>query len=253
MSNNEQGKNECVICNIPFHMLVNSTNEQICQTCKALFQINMKPSLKKSLQLLRTITVEGNGFVEIDGEEFIVEGTSGLGYRFQFQNPFKMSVECYRSKDAALNSEDELCLHPCIDLDDESVELPIGDLVFTYAMTLTNDMECAEEIETLEECILIRDAIAPTPTKEEWNYVIEKRRNDAERRGFGGPFPVDEEELSWFCDDFDFPENFEPMDDVEGETNESNQNSSDDDAIVAGLSRRSQERIDRFILDLDRY
>ena len=61
----------------------------------------MEPALKKSLKLLRTITDEGNGFVEIEGNEFIVEGTSGLGYRFEFQNPYKMSVECYRSMEAA--------------------------------------------------------------------------------------------------------------------------------------------------------
>ncbi len=45
-----------------------------------------------------------------------------------------MGVECYRSKDAALNWKDEAFLTPCIDLSDESVEIPIGDLVIDLLM-----------------------------------------------------------------------------------------------------------------------
>tara|TARA_B100000459_G_C8590811_1_gene207663 strand:- start:1608 stop:2225 length:618 start_codon:yes stop_codon:yes gene_type:complete len=204
----------------------------------------MEPPLKKSLELLRTITVEGNGFVEIDGNEFIVEGTSGLGYRFEFQNSYKMGVECYRSKDAALNPENELCLHPCIDLDDEIIEIPIGDLVFTYAMTLSNDMDCAEEIETLENCISFRDSISFSPTQKEWNEAVDTKRNDAAQQRFGGPFLVDEDDDIWFHEEFDFPEDFNVIDEEVFGT--------DDDSAVAGLSERSQERIDRFMLDLER-
>ena len=244
MSNNTCEQKQCTVCKIPYYPLTNITDEQICQTCRAVFQINMEPPLKKSLELLRTITVEGNGFVEIDGNEFIVEGTSGLGYRFEFQNPYKMGVECYRSKDAALKPENELCLHPCIDLDDEIIEIPIGDLVFTYAMTLSNDMDCAEEIETLENCISFRVSISFSPTQKEWNEAVDTRRNDAAQQRFGGPFLVDEDDDIWFHEDFDFPENFEVVNEEVLGMN--------DDSTVAGLSERSQERIDRFMLDLER-
>lgn len=244
MSNNSFEERQCTVCKLPYHLLSNSTNEMICKTCIAVFQINMEPALKKSLKLLRTITNEGNGFVEIEGNEFIVEGTSGLGYRFEFQNPYKMSVKCYRSKKAALNPNDELCLHPCIDLDDEILEIPIGDLVFTYAMTLSNDMDCAREIETLESCISFRDSISFSPTQKEWNKALNARKNNAEQQRFGGPFLVDEDNEAWFHEDFDFPENFSVIDEDE---------SGDDDAVVAGLSQRSQDRIDRFIQDFDRY
>ena len=244
MSNNTCDEKQCVVCKIPFHPLSKVTDGKICQTCRAVFQINMDPPLKKSLELLRTITVEGNGFVEIDGNEFVVEGTSGLGYRFVFQNPYKMGVECYRSKEAALKPEEELCLHPCIDLDDEILEIPIGDLVFTYAMTLSNDMNCAEEIETLENCISFRDSISFSPTQKEWNNALEKRRKNAEEVRFGGPFIVDEDDDLWFHEDFDFPEDFNVIDEEVFGT--------DDDSAVAGLSERSQERIDRFMLDLER-
>ena len=244
MSNNTYEQKQCTVCKIPFYPLTNITDEQICQTCRAVFQINMEPPLKKSLELLRTITVEGNGFVEIDGNEFIVEGTSGLGYRFEFQNPYKMGVECYRSKDAALNPENELCLHPCIDLDDEIIEIPIGDLVFTYAMTLSNDMDCAEEIETLENCISFRDSISFSPTQKEWNEAVDTKRNDAAQQRFGGPFLVDEDDGIWFHEEFDFPEDFEVVNEEVLGMN--------DDSTVAGLSERSQERIDRFMLDLER-
>ena len=244
MSDGTCKQKQCVVCLIPFHILGAFANQQICQTCRAVFQINMEPPLKKSLELLRTITVEGNGFVEIDGNEFIVEGTSGLGYRFEFQNPYKMGVECYRSKSAALNPDNELCLHPCIDLDDEIIEIPIGDLVFTYAMTLSNDMDCAEEIETLKNCISFRDSISFSPTQKEWNEAVDKRRNDAAQQRFGGPFLVDEEEDVWFDEDFDFPDDFNVIDEEVFGAN--------DDSAVAGLSERSQERIDRFMLDLER-
>ena len=244
MSNNICEQKQCTVCKIPYYPLTNITDEQICQTCRAVFQINMEPPLKKSLELLRTITVEGNGFVEIDGNEFIVEGTSGLGYRFEFQNPYKMGVECYRSKDAALNPENELCLHPCIDLDDEIIEIPIGDLVFTYAMTLSNDMDCAEEIETLENCISFRDSISFSPTQKEWNEAVDTKRNDAAQQRFGGPFLVDEDDDIWFHEEFDFPEDFEVVNEEVLGMN--------DDSTVAGLSERSQERIDRFMLDLER-
>ena len=244
MSNNTCEQKQCTVCKIPYYPLTNITDEQICQTCRAVFQINMEPPLKKSLELLRTITVEGNGFVEIDGNEFIVEGTSGLGYRFEFQNPYKMGVECYRSKDAALNPENELCLHPCIDLDDEIIEIPIGDLVFTYAMTLSNDMDCAEEIETLENCISFRDSISFSPTQKEWNEAVDTKRNDAAQQRFGGPFFVDEDDDIWFHEEFDFPEDFEVVNEEVLGIN--------DDSTVAGLSERSQERIDRFMLDLER-
>ena len=244
MSNNTCEQKQCTVCKIPYYPLTNITDEQICQTCRAVFQINMEPPLKKSLELLRTITVEGNGFVEIDGNEFIVEGTSGLGYRFEFQNPYKMGVECYRSKDAALNPENELCLHPCIDLDDEIIEIPIGDLVFTYAMTLSNDMDCAEEIETLENCISFRDSISFSPTQKEWNEAVDTKRNDAAQQRFGGPFFVDEDDDIWFHEEFDFPEDFEVVNEEVLGMN--------DDSTVAGLSERSQERIDRFMLDLER-
>lgn len=244
MSNNICEQKQCVVCKIPFHLLTNITDEQICQTCRAVFQINMEPPLQKSLELLRTITVEGNGFVEIDGNEFIVEGTSGLGYRFEFQNPYKMGVECYRSKAAALNSENELCLHPCIDLDDEIIEIPIGDLVFTYAMTLSNDIDCAKQIDTLENCISFRDSISFSPTQKEWNEAVNTRRNNAAEQRFGGPFHVDEEDDIWFHEDFDFPEDFDVInEEVLG---------TDDDTTVAGMSQRSQERINRFMLDLER-
>ena len=244
MSNNTCEQKQCTVCKIPYYPLTNITDEQICQTCRAVFQINMEPPLKKSLELLRTITVEGNGFVEIDGNEFIVEGSSGLGYRFEFQNPYKMGVECYRSKDAALNPENELCLHPCIDLDDEIIEIPIGDLVFTYAMTLSNDMDCAEEIETLENCISFRDSISFSPTQKEWNEAVDTKRNDAAQQRFGGPFFVDEDDDIWFHEEFDFPEDFEVVNEEVLGMN--------DDSTVAGLSERSQERIDRFMLDLER-
>ena len=243
MSNNSCEERECAICKLPYHLLSNSPNEEICKTCIAVFQINMEPALKKSLKLLRTITHECNGFVEIEGNELIVEGTSGLGYLFEFQNPYKMSVECYRSMEAALNPNNELCLHPCIDLDDEIVEIPIGDLVFTYAMTLSNDMNCASEIETLENCISFRDSIAFSPTQKEWNEALNARKNDAAQQRFGGPFLVDEDDETWFHEEFDFPENFAVID---GDL------SNDDDALVAGLSQRSQDRIDRFMHDLDR-
>ena len=244
MSNNTCEQKQCTVCKIPYYPLTNITDEQICQTCRAVFQINMEPPLKKSLELLRTITVEGNGFVEIDGNEFIVEGTSGLGYRFEFQNPYKMGVECYSSKDAALHPENELCLHPCIDLDDEIIEIPIGDLVFTYAMTLSNDMDCAEEIETLENCISFRDSISFSPTQKEWNEAVDTKRNDAAQQRFGGPFLVDEDDDIWFHEEFDFPEDFEVVNEEVLGMN--------DDSTVAGLSERSQERIDRFMLDLER-
>ena len=61
MSNNTCDQKQCTVCKIPFYPLTNITDEQICQTCRAVFQINMEPPLKKSLELLRTITVEGNG------------------------------------------------------------------------------------------------------------------------------------------------------------------------------------------------
>ena len=155
-----------------------------------------------------------------------------------------MGVECYRSKSAALNPDNELCLHPCIDLDDEIIEIPIGDLVFTYAMTLSNDMDCSEEIETLENCISFRDSISFSPTQKEWNEALDKRRNDAAQQRFGGPFLVDEEEDVWFDEDFDFPDDFNVIDEEVFGAN--------DDSAVAGLSERSQERIDRFMLDLER-
>ena len=246
MADNEYSKNTCALCKISFHLLANSTNKQICQTCRAVFQINMKPAIKKSLELLRTITTEGQGFVEIDENEFIVEGVSGLGYRFTYENPFKMGVECYRSKDAALNWKDEAFLTPCIDLADESVEIPIGDLVFTYAMTLTNDVNAAEEIETLEDCISLRDSISFSPTQKEWWDAIEERRNKIR---FGGPFPVvDEEDEIWLEEDFDFPADFCNFIDEDEDENDS----SADETIVHGLSQRSQDRIDRFLQDLER-
>ena len=144
MSANIGEKQPCGICHLPFHRHPTPQNNRICLTCSAVFQLDVKPSVRRSLELLRTITVEGSGYVEIDGHEFIVAGVSGLGYRFSVQTPFKMSIECYRTKNAALNCNNELCLFPCVDLADESEEIPVGDLVFTYAMALTNDVHAAE-------------------------------------------------------------------------------------------------------------
>ena len=91
MSEEESASLPCGICHLPFQRLNGSHNLRICLTCSAIFQLNVKPSVRRSLELLRTITVEGSGFVEIDGGEFIVAGVSGLGYRFSVQTPFKMS------------------------------------------------------------------------------------------------------------------------------------------------------------------
>jgi len=149
MSGNTRERKKCGICNLPYHQHPTPQNLQICLTCSAIFQLDIKPEVKRSLELLRTITVEGNGFVEIDGDDFIIEGNSGLGYRISIENPFKMNIQCYRTKYAALNPGNEICMHPCVDLArEEAEEIPVGDLVFTYAMALTNDVQAAEEIET---------------------------------------------------------------------------------------------------------
>ena len=50
--------------------------------------------------------------------------------------------------------------------------------------------------------------------------------------------------LPGFLGCFDFPEDFNVIDEEVFETY--------DDSAVAGLSERSQERIDRFMLDLER-
>ncbi len=193
MSENIRERKKCGICNLPYHQHPTPQNLQICLTCSAIFQLDIKPEVKRSLELLRTITVEGNGFVEIDGNEFIIEGNSGLGYRISIENPFKMNIQCYRSKYAALNPRNEICMRPCVDLAlaDESKEIPIGDLVFTYAMALTNDLQAAEEIETLDECIELRDLFRGIPPQDEWNEEVLKIRKRASQWRFGGPFPVE--------------------------------------------------------------
>ena len=130
---------------------------------------------------------------------------------------------------------------PCIDLDDEIIEIN-WRFIFTYAMTLSNDMDCAEEIETQKIAFLL-DSIF-SPTQKEWNEALDKRRNDAVQQRFPRTLLVDEEEDVWFNEDFDFPDDFNVIDqEVFG---------ANDDSAVAGLSERSQERIDRFMLDLER-
>ena len=192
MSGNTRERKKCGICNLPYHQHPTPQNLQICLTCSAIFQLNVEPEVKRSLELLRTITVEGYGFVEIDGNDFIIEGNSGLGYRISIENPFKMNIQCYRTKYAALNPGNEICMHPCVDLArPESEEIPIGDLVFTYAMALTNDIQAAEEIETLQECIELRDLFRGIPAKDEWNEEVLKIRKRAQQWRFGGPFPVE--------------------------------------------------------------
>ena len=192
MSGNTREMKKCGICNLPYHQHPTPQNLQICLTCSAIFQLNVEPEVKRSLELLRTITVEGYGFVEIDGNDFIIEGNSGLGYRISIENPFKMNIQCYRTKYAALNPGTEICMHPCVDLARaESEEIPIGDLVFTYAMALTNDVQAAEEIETLQECIELRDLFRGIPPKDEWNEEVLKIRKRAQQWRFGGPFPVE--------------------------------------------------------------
>ena len=242
MSEEESASLPCGICHLPFQRLNGSHNLRICLTCSAIFQLNVKPSVRRSLELLRTITVEGSGFVEIDGGEFIVAGVSGLGYRFSVQTPFKMSIECYRSKNAAVNWNDELCLHPCVDLADELEEIPVGDLVFTYAMALTNDVHAAEEIETLEQGIELRDSFAKPPTQEEWNEAVLKIRKRAQQWGFGGPFPIEEEVEGWDEEDPPFFYDFE--DDVQ---EEAVQNEDNQQPIAPELPEWTQDRVDRFL------
>ena len=192
MSGNTGERKKCGICNLPYHQHPTPNNLQICLTCSAIFQLDIKPEVRRSLELLRTITVEGNGFVEIDGDDFIIEGNSGLGYRISIENPFKMNIQCYRTKYAALNPGNEICMHPCVDLArEEAEEIPIGDLVFTYAMALTNDVQAAEEIETLEKCIELRDSFRGIPPQDEWNEEVLKIRKRAHQWRFGGPFPVE--------------------------------------------------------------
>ncbi len=192
MSGNTSERKKCGICNLPYHQHPTPQNLQICLTCSAIFQLNVEPEVRRSLELLRTITVEGSGFVEIDGNDFIIEGNSGLGYRISIENSFKMNIQCYRTKYAALNPGNEICMHPCVDLArPESEEIPIGDLVFTYAMALTNDIQAAEEIETLEECIELRDSFRGIPPQDEWNEEVLKIRKRAQQWRFGGPFPVE--------------------------------------------------------------
>ena len=55
---------------------------------------------------------------------------------------------------------------------------------------------------------------------------------------------MDEDDDIWFHEEFDFPEDFEEVNEEVLGMN--------DDSTVAGLSERSQERIDRFMLDLER-
>ena len=248
MSEDESASLPCGICHLPFQRLNGSHNLRICLTCSAIFQLNVKPSVRRSLELLRTITVEGTGFVEIDGGEFIVAGVSGLGYRFSVQTPFKMSIECYRTKDAALLASG-LCLHPCVDLADESEEIPVGDLVFTYAMALTNDVHAAEEIETLEQCIDLRDSFPKPPTQEEWNEAVLKIRKQVQEWRFGGPFSDDEIE-GWAEEDppFFHEHEFEDEEEDVGMQNEENNH-----PIVPELPEWTQDRVERFLERIHRF
>jgi len=185
----------------------------------------------RSLRLLNSVIEGESDSIQVVDEDIVVEGQSGLGHRLKLSSEQKMHIQSYRSMDVAMNpDQNEMYFEPCIDMEDSQ---PIGDMIVTYILTVRNDIESKNRVETLEPAVDIRLACKSVPTAVEWAKVMEEHYHGIAEQNHW--FEEDEEPL-----EFD-PGGVEGWDDEEEDV--------DEEPMFAGWT---QSMIDRFLENIDR-
>ena len=187
----------------------------------------------RSLRLLNSVIEGESDSIQVVDEDIVVEGQSGLGHRLKLSSEQKMHIRSYRSMDVAMNpDQNEVYFEPCIDIEDSQ---PIGDMIVTYILTVRNDIESKNRVETLEPAVDIRLACKSVPTAVEWAKVMEEHYHGIA------------EQNHWFEEDEEGePLEFDPGE-VEGWDDE--EEDVDEEPMFAGWT---QSMIDRFLENIDR-
>ena len=185
----------------------------------------------RSLRLLNSVMEAESDSMQVVDDYIVVEGQSGLGHRLKIISEQKIHIQSYRSMEVAMNPDpNEVYFEPCIDMKDSQ---PIGDMIVTYILTLRNDIETKNGVETLEPAVDIRLACKSVPTAVTWAKAMEAHYHA--------------ESNDWFEDDeyLEFnPMEVEGWDDEVGDVDEA-----DEEPIFAGWS---QSMIDEFLENIDR-
>ena len=125
----------------------------------------------RSLRLLNSVMDAESDSIQIVDGCFIVKGQSGLGHRLEIATQQKMHIRSYRSVDVAMKpGKKELFFEPCIDINNSQ---PIGDMIVTYLLTLRNDIDAKDRIETLEPAVELRLEFKSVPTASEWAKAMD--------------------------------------------------------------------------------
>ena len=125
----------------------------------------------RSLRLLNSVMDAESDSIRIVDGHFIVKGQSGLGHRLKIVTQQKMHIQSYRSVDVAMKPDkNELFFEPCIDINNSQ---PIGDMIVTYLLTLRNDIDAKDRVETLEPAVELRLEFKSVPTASEWAKAMD--------------------------------------------------------------------------------
>ena len=188
----------------------------------------------RSLRLLNSVMDVESDSIQVVDDYIVVEGQSGLGHRLKISSEQKMHIRSYRSMEVAMNPDpNEVYFEPCIDMNESQ---PIGDMIVTYLLTLRNDIETKNRVDTLEPVVDIRLAFKSAPTAVAWAKAMQTHYHHRI------------EEDPWFEGEEELLE-FNPME-VEGWDDEvEDGDGADEEPIFAGWS---QSMIDEFLENIDR-
>jgi hypothetical protein len=188
----------------------------------------------RSLRLLNSVMDVESDSIQVVDDYIVVEGQSGLGHRLKISSEQKMHIRSYRSMEVAMNPDpNEVYFEPCIDMNESQ---PIGDMIVTYLLTLRNDIETKNRVDTLEPVVDIRLSFKSVPTAVAWAKAMQTHYHDRI------------EEDPWFEEEEELLE-FNPME-VEGWDDEvEDGDGADEEPIFAGWS---QSMIDEFLENIDR-